>query len=279
MAIAESTPVQERLKSVKRTLFNGRLPGVTKIQASEQSFTLADFIDQSLRASSIDDIYALCERVKRSYNFSIFGLGMLVPLSRDTNFYHLYDDCAWNEEYIQQNLIVKDPFVAHCGGQCTPLVWNYKRVRRVSDHLIPSEKNPVMQLAQDFGLKNTIALPLHGPHGVLSGMKLSATESLQQNDIDVILPMLVSCGQYIYEALYRIASQSQPEADQAQLTRREREVLNWAAIGKNSWETSQILAISENTVNTHLKRIFKKLNVHNRQHAVAKAISQRLILI
>lgn len=45
------------------------------------------------------------------------------------------------------------------------------------------------------------------------------------------------------------------------LTRREREILRWTALGKNSGEIANKLHISQNTVETHRRNIKKKLNV------------------
>lgn len=61
------------------------------------------------------------------------------------------------------------------------------------------------------------------------------------------------------------------------LSNRESECVRWAAIGKTSWETACILSLSERTVNFHLSNAFAKLNVNNKQAAVAQAILQDLI--
>ena len=61
------------------------------------------------------------------------------------------------------------------------------------------------------------------------------------------------------------------------LSARESECLRWASIGKTSWETACILGVSERTVNFHLGNTFAKLNVNNKQAAVAQAILQALI--
>ena len=61
------------------------------------------------------------------------------------------------------------------------------------------------------------------------------------------------------------------------LSSREREVLRWAADGKNSWEISVILKISERTVKFHLIQASRKLNAVNRTSAVAKALARGLI--
>ena len=63
------------------------------------------------------------------------------------------------------------------------------------------------------------------------------------------------------------------------LTKREKEVLSWVKEGKSTWDTGKLLAISEPTITFHLKNIYKKLEVANRPHAVAKAISYGLIEI
>jgi len=56
------------------------------------------------------------------------------------------------------------------------------------------------------------------------------------------------------------------------LTSREVECLHWMAAGKTSGEIAIILAISESTVNFHLKNTLTKLNSNNRVQAVAKAV-------
>jgi transcriptional regulator EpsA len=53
------------------------------------------------------------------------------------------------------------------------------------------------------------------------------------------------------------------------LTDRELEVIEWVKAGKTNQEIATILNISQNTVKSHLKRIYKKLNVSKRAQAVA----------
>jgi DNA-binding CsgD family transcriptional regulator len=53
------------------------------------------------------------------------------------------------------------------------------------------------------------------------------------------------------------------------LTERELEVVDWIKAGKTNQEIAAILEISLNTVKSHIKRIFQKLNVSKRAQAVA----------
>lgn len=58
-----------------------------------------------------------------------------------------------------------------------------------------------------------------------------------------------------------------------QLSLRELEVLRWLKLGKTSWDISQILRISERTVNYHVGNIMQKLDVINRLQAVSAAVN------
>lgn len=53
------------------------------------------------------------------------------------------------------------------------------------------------------------------------------------------------------------------------LTDRELQVIDWIKTGKTNQEIGQLLRISQNTVKSHLKRIFHKLNVSKRAQAIA----------
>lgn len=59
------------------------------------------------------------------------------------------------------------------------------------------------------------------------------------------------------------------------LTERERQIMEWVALGKTNPEIGCILRISEFTVKNHLKSIFAKLDVSNRAQAVAR-LSHRI---
>ena len=73
------------------------------------------------------------------------------------------------------------------------------------------------------------------------------------------------------EAEAETASENAAIANLAQeygLTEREREVLELMANGRNIPAIAKILYVSESTVRTHNKHIFKKMNVHTRQECL-----------
>lgn len=61
------------------------------------------------------------------------------------------------------------------------------------------------------------------------------------------------------------------------LTNREKEVLQWSAAGKSSWEIGQIVSCTEAGVNYHFNNIRRKFGVRSRWIAMVMALEQGLI--
>jgi len=61
------------------------------------------------------------------------------------------------------------------------------------------------------------------------------------------------------------------------LTDRERDALSWAARGKTTQDTADIIGISNETVIAHMKSAMSKIGAGNKTHAVAKALQMGLI--
>jgi DNA-binding NarL/FixJ family response regulator len=69
----------------------------------------------------------------------------------------------------------------------------------------------------------------------------------------------------------------QTSGHQYHLTRREKDILRRIATGRSSLRVAHDLNLSYYTVDTHLKNIFQKLQVHTRHGLIAKASQERLI--
>jgi len=61
------------------------------------------------------------------------------------------------------------------------------------------------------------------------------------------------------------------------LSPREKEVLKLTSEGLNNSEVAERLFISRFTVQTHMKNIFHKLDIHNRHKLVAKVLKDRIV--
>jgi len=72
----------------------------------------------------------------------------------------------------------------------------------------------------------------------------------------------------------RVAEASLPHED---LTPREREVLRQLALGRSNKDIADALAISEETVKTHVGHVLAKLQVENRAQAIVQALKRSLV--
>lgn len=87
-------------------------------------------------------------------------------------------------------------------------------------------------------------------------------------------PMSPGIARMVIESLHRLPA---TEENKYQLTLREKEILNSLSKGNSFKMIGADLAISIDTVRTHIKHIYEKLQVHSQVEAVSKAINERLI--
>lgn len=99
----------------------------------------------------------------------------------------------------------------------------------------------------------------------------------KQEKLDIDASVLQCLMPHIDHVLRKIQQLDYPEHigepeyrfNMLRLTERELEVIDWIKVGKTNQEIAVILEISLNTVKSHIKRIFQKLNVSKRAQAVA----------
>ncbi len=82
-------------------------------------------------------------------------------------------------------------------------------------------------------------------------------------------PMSSHIARKVVESFNRPAAAPDPEMES--LTPREREILDLLAEGFLYKEIADRLSVSYSTVQTHVERIYRKLQVHSRSQAVARA--------
>lgn len=75
----------------------------------------------------------------------------------------------------------------------------------------------------------------------------------------------------------RLVVESFQVTPQTNLTNRETEVLTHLCKGKSYKMIADDLCISEETVRRHIKNIYRKLEVHSKSEAVAKAFKEKLV--
>lgn len=171
----------------------------------------------------------------------------------------------WLEIYKTDKLDAYDP-VAHRAFQTeTPVVWS-----EIYQSATASTKD-FISLSQDFRLVEGVSCANQSNR--FNGFATCVSAIFDHTSIatDRIL-LLQRILPHLNEAV------AQPNLLMVdKFTNREIEILQWIQAGKSSWEIGVILAISERTVKFHLSNIYRKLDVHSRAQAVARAMRLGLI--
>lgn len=253
---------------------------LTRNQVSEAEMDpkdLASLIEETKRLRSMEEVHSFCTKLCRNYGFDHFIYGARIPTSFVKPQFIIVSGFPtdWWEHYKDNGYMRIDPTVAHCAQNQLPLDWSELEPLLQEQ----TEVGSFMREARDFGLKSGASFPVHNGHGEAALLSLVSGEEAEhfRSDLNHAMPFVHLLTAHIHESVRRIVEiRALPDA-QKTLTARERECLLWTAEGKTSWEISKILGISERTVIFHLKNAAEKLDVNNRQQAVARAVSIGLI--
>jgi DNA-binding NarL/FixJ family response regulator len=93
-------------------------------------------------------------------------------------------------------------------------------------------------------------------------------------------PMSSHIARQVVDVLRALHVETSPEKTEKGgdlLTRREREVLRGLAAGNTYQTAARALGISTDTVRFHIRKIYRKLQVHSQSEAVAKALRRGLL--
>lgn len=234
------------------------------------------FIEASQAVQAVDGIHDLCSRIcdAAGFDFFIYGAEFPVSLVRPQMVAVSGYPPAWWQRYCERGYIAIDPVARHTTTRCTtPLIWNDIDPGRAPQ---PERVHAFMDEARDFGLVSGVSFPVQGQVGESALLSLVSRDPHARASDRIIgaLPAGQLLAAYVHEAARRVFGQTKVLLERTELTPRERECLLWAAEGKTAVDTAQILSISECTVNFHLQNAARKLNVHNRAQAVARAVAQ-----
>lgn len=88
-----------------------------------------------------------------------------------------------------------------------------------------------------------------------------------------ISPLSADIAQMVFNTFSKI----KPQAPETELSKREVEVLEQLSQGLGRQEVANALSVSVHTVNTHIRHIYEKLQVHNLSGALSKAAAMEII--
>ena len=213
------------------------------------------------------DAGAMFDRIEQSarhlgFERCAYGLRQPLPFTNPKIFMVNNYDRRWRRRYMDAGYLSVDPTVLHGRRSHIPVVW--------SDDLF-SQVPEMWEEARSFGLSVGWAQSCFDGNGAVGLLSLSRShEKLTQAEIFAKEPHMRWLVNIAHTALSSVlAKDCWPMS--SRLTAREVEILKWTADGKTSSEAADILRISTNTVNFHVKNAISKLRVANKAAAAARA--------
>lgn len=221
-----------------------------------------DFLEITSEGLSKEEVFKKIADVATSLGFQYcaYGLRMPVPLSNPKTFIMNNYSAEWQERYQDKGYLHIDPTVLHGRQSQMPIIWSEKVFSNTRELWDDSQ---IMGLTVGWAQSSLDAVGVGGmltlarSHEALSSVEISSQE--------IKMRWLVSISHLTLSKLFAPTQTTKP------LTAREIEVFKWTADGKTSGEISDILNISENTVNFHVKNGIGKLQTANKTAAVVRA--------
>ncbi len=161
-----------------------------------------------------------------------------------------------------------------------------KRLKRLSVPFIYDQALYAAEGAGDlweqqaaYGYQTGIAVALHLPGHRHFLLGFDREEHLPTQDVELtrLLADLQFLAVHAQDAASRLLLPANDGEDRPKLTARELEILKWTMDGKSAWAVGEILAVSEHTVNFHLRNVFKKLDSSSKHQAALKAMALGLL--
>lgn len=175
----------------------------------------------------------------------------------------------WQEMYLGSGFLETDPTIIHGKKTTQPIVWSEKLFKKA---------HPLWEEAKAHGLNHGWVQSVYSPNGTSGLITLSrSSNDITEEELRHRLPSLMWLAQITHVGLQKQLLPQLFKNINTQLTPREVEVLRWTADGKTSNLISEILMISERTVNFHLNNAARKLNASNKTSAVAIAAALGLL--
>ncbi|TWO73216.1 LuxR family transcriptional regulator [Caenimonas sedimenti] len=178
---------------------------------------------------------------------------------------------GYQQVYVERGLIMLDPTVPYCQTHTQPLEWDEAM------YTSPQSRE-VLEESRKYGLSHGLSVPVHESGSIASMLSLGRDKPFESDsEREVVMAggsVLANCAHVVIKRVLFPAFAAQLRA---RLTKRELECLQWIAQGKSNTVIADILRISENAVEYHLKSLFPKLKVSTRVQAAIVAVEMSLV--
>ncbi|WP_022850937.1 helix-turn-helix transcriptional regulator [Limisalsivibrio acetivorans] len=245
----------------------------SELSRQELVFTL-DFIQQCLKTTNEDRFHELLKTAGEYLGFEyILYVYMKSSYRHGTtiNFVNISNPEMWMEEYHSRGYLESDPVKFEVerrlasDDRSSYILWD------AYDRQLSSKEAEVIVRRKHYGLEYGFSVYDDSRSKDFTFLiSFASAKTTPGRSSEIIAKMIVPHLMVIRKRLDTLTLLSSFSA-------RENEISGWLTEGKTNWEIAQILSISENTVKYHIKNIFNKLKVNNRQQAIAICLAGRYL--
>lgn len=242
---------------------------------------------------SLDELRAVLQRTAENYGFAAFDFIDVGQPHLDLPFHSGTSGKRWEQEYISNKFLHVDPCITKTRRTNVPFIWGSIRLE---EHHVGRKPGALrtFEAAWDHGFTEGLVVPCHYSDEI--GRRYSSSVTFFWKDPVQKFRLLLNQKKHelhiltiywVQRAVDLIATEHRRTGPihrtdanlngGISLTDREREMLGWAARGKTTSETAEILKISDETVEGHIRNAMKKLSAANKTQAVVKAIYLGLV--
>ena len=232
--------------------------------------TIEEYIEQTQAVSSLAELKDVFTRAIKKEGYDNFVL-----VSAKNN---RVDHVTWSEfpdgyldTYYSEKWDRIDPVLHFTQRAVAPFRWE-DVVQKT--HLTRRQKY-FLHDCQKLGVHSGLTIPFHSPGNRVDLFSLSLRETNDINRRRVPIIYALAAQTWLRKSELTTSIDEEP----IELSDREIECLKWCKEGKTYWEISQILHISERTVEFHLTNAMRKLGTNNRITAVVIAIYRGLLAV
>lgn len=241
---------------------------------------------------SMDELRATLHRIIQDYGFSAFTFIDAGQPHLDVPYYTGTHEASWERAYLQNNFVHVDPALARVRRTNTPFHWGSLALPSTAGRRKPGAIK-IMEAAKDHGFEEGYVVPFHF-RDKLGAIHTSSTVffwkdrptwfhkllTRHHHELHLLMIYWVQRAMDVVARDHRAAAPFFRPAegeDAIRLTDRERDVMSWAARGKTIQDTAEILGLSTETVETHIKNALRKLGAANKTHGAAKCVALGLV--
>lgn len=246
-----------------------------KRRSDEYATRAFDFCARIRDITDPDEIRQLIEDELKHYGFDYVTCALVPGPGQDAMAGVMMNTrpASYVQHYVENDYTHVDPVVTELAHTLRPYSWSDVRRNR------PLSKGQlgIMDEAREFKVRDGLIVPVVPYTGGVSIFSPCGERPELSARARAAVEIIGVAG---LQALRRaIIESTRARDDYHPLTRREREVMHWVAVGKTDDEISIILGMHPKTVNTHVESAKRKLNATRRTLAIVEALRRGEITI